>query len=298
MKKANLLIDCKNHLGEGVIWSKDQQNLYWLDVPMPSKLFQLNLPSNELKTFEMPEMIASMSVRTDKDLLIASHHGLHNFNLENKKLEKILDLEPNLKNNRCNDGASDSLGRFWIGTMQNNISPDATDIALTENSGNLYCVNRDLSFTKQESNIGVSNTIAWSPDNKKFYFTDTLTGMICSYDFNLEDGIISNKQDFASHERGYPDGSTVDSEGYLWSCRWGGSCVIRFNPQGKVDDIIELPVENITSCTFGGKNLQTLFITTARWGMSKEDIEKNSQAGGLYSIDLSVKGMPDNSFKG
>ena len=93
------------------------------------------------------------------------------------------------KNNRCNDGASDSLGRFWIGTMQTNISPDATDIALTENSGKLYCVNRDLSFTKQESNIGVSNTIAWSPDNKKFYFTDTLTGMICSYDFNLEDGI-------------------------------------------------------------------------------------------------------------
>ena len=298
MKKANLLIDCKNHLGEGVLWSKDQQNLYWLDVPMPSKLYQLNMKNHKLQSFDMPEMITSMSVRSEKDLLIASHHGLHNFNLESKKFEKILDLEPDLQNNRCNDGASDFLGRFWIGTMQNNISSEATDIPLTENSGSLYCVDKDLSIKKHESNIGVSNTIAWSPDNKKFYFTDTLTGIISSYDFDLSNGTISNKKDFASHERGYPDGSTADSEGFLWSCRWGGSCVIRFDPNGKVDSIFELPVENVTSCTFGGEDLQTLFITTARWGMTEDQIEKNPQAGGLYSIELDIKGVPDNSFNG
>ena len=298
MKKAKLFNDCKNHLGEGVLWSQNQETLYWLDVPMPSKLYKLDMKNNNLLTFDMPEMITAMSVKSNGDLLIASHHGINNFNLKTKKLQKILDLEPNLPKNRCNDGASDSLGRFWIGTMQNNISPENTDIDIIENSGSLYCVKGDLSFTKHESNIGVSNTLVWSPDNTKFYFTDTLTGIIFSYDFDLESGKISNKQEFASHERGYPDGSTVDSEGYLWSCRWGGSCVIRFNPKGILDDIIELPVENITSCTFGGKNLQTLFITTARWGMTKADIEKNPEAGGLFAINLDIKGIPDNSFKG
>lgn len=298
MKKAKLFNDCKNHLGEGVLWSHSQNILYWLDVPMPSKLFKFDMNINKLSSYDMSEMITAMSVKKNGDLLIASHHGINNFNFTNNKLEKILDLEPDLPQNRCNDGASDSKGRFWIGTMQNNITPQATDIDIVEKSGSLYCVNEDLTFTKHESNIGVSNTLAWSPDNTKFYFTDTLTGIIFSYDFDLINGSISNKQEFAKHDRGYPDGSTIDSEGYLWSCRWGGSCVIRFDPKGKVDDIIELPVKNITSCTFGGKNLQTLFITTARWGMSKDEIENNPQAGGLFSIELDIKGKPDFSFNG
>ena len=298
MKKAKLFNNCKNHLGEGVLWSHKENTLYWLDVPMPSKLFKICMDNNEMSTYKMPEMITAMSSRSNGEILVASHHGINSFNFQQQKLTKILDIEPNLPKNRCNDGASDAKGRFWIGTMQNNISSDATDIEITENSGSLYCVNKDLTYTKHESNIGVSNTLAWSPDNQKFYFTDTLTGIIFSYDFNLENGEISNKKEFAKHERGYPDGSTVDSEGYLWSCRWGGSCVIRFDPNGKVDDIVELPVENITSCTFGNKSLQTLFITTARWGMTKEDIEKNPEAGGLFSIDLDIKGLPDNAFSG
>ena len=182
--------------------------------------------------------------------------------------------------------------------MQNNISPEATDIAITENSGSLYCINHDLSFNKFEDNIGVSNTLAWSPDNTKFYFTDTLTGIIFSYDFDLEKGEISNKKEFAKHERGYPDGSTVDSEGGLWSCRWGGSCVIRFDPDGKVDEIVEVPVESVTSCTFGGENLDTLFITTARWGMTQEQIDNKPSAGGLFSVKPGVTGIADNQFGG
>ena len=298
MKKSNLLIDCQDHLGEGVLWSKTDQKLYWLDVPMPSKLHQLHIPTNNHDTFDMPEMITAMSVRPSGDLLIASHHGINNFNFENKELTKILDIEPHLPNNRCNDGASDAKGRFWIGTMQNNISPEATDIEIKENSGNLYCVNHDLSFKKFESDIGVSNTLAWSPDNTKFYFTDTLTGIIFSYDFDLEKGEISNKQEFAKHDRGYPDGSTVDSEGGLWSCRWGGSSVIRFDPNGKVDEIVEVPVESVTNCTFGGENLDTLFITTARWGMSQEQIDNNPSAGGLFSVKPGVTGVADNQFGG
>ena len=298
MKKAEIFNDCNDNLGEGPIWSNDQQTLYWLDVPMPSKLFKLHLPTNKLDSFEMPEMISAMAVRSNGDMLVASHHGINNYNFQEKKLTKILDIEPDKPQNRCNDGAADSKGRFWVGTMQNNLTPEATDIEIVENSGSLYCINQDLSFKKLEDNIGISNTIVWSPDSKKFYFTDTLTGIINSYDCNIEEGTISNKKFFAKHERGFPDGSIVDSDGFLWSCRWGGSCVIRFDPNGKVDDIIELPVQNITSCTFGGKDLKTLFITTARYGISQEQMKQQPLSGGLFAINLNIQGMPDNNFSG
>ena len=301
MKKAELLIDCRDHLGEGILWADTTQTLYWVDVPMPAKLHRLHLPSNTHDTFEMPEMISALSVRSNGDLLVASHHGINNYSFKEKKLTRILDrlnLEPELPNNRCNDGASDAKGRFWVGTMQNNISPEATDIELKENSGNLYCINHDLTFSKHESGIAVSNTIVWSPDNTKFYFTDTISQIIFSYDFDLENGEISNKQEFVKYEKGYPDGSTIDSEGGLWSCRWGGSSVVRFDPNGKVDQIVEVPVESVTNCTFGGENLDTLFITTARWGMTQQRIDSNPLAGGLFSFKPGVKGIVDNQFGG
>jgi len=122
---------------------------------------------------------------------------------------------------------------------------------------------------------------------------------LCSKDYlGIAQPKISNKQEFAKHDRGYPDGSTVDSEGGLWSCRWGGSCVIRFDPNGKVDEIVEVPVESVTCCTFGGENLDTLFITTARWGMTQEQIDNNPSAGGLFSIKPGVIGLADNQFGG
>ena len=123
-----------------------------------------------------------------------------------------------------------------------------------------------------------------------------MTGIISVYDYDQNNKKISNKQNFAKFERGYPDGSTVDSEGFLWNCRWGGSCVVRFNPNGEVDKVIELPVPNITSCTFGGKDLKTLFITTARMGMTKEEIQNTPHAGSLFALETNIQGKPDFKF--
>ena len=297
MKKAELYNDCKNLLGEGIVWDHDQKDLYWLDIPMPSKLFKLNLSSNKLDIYSMPEMISSMSVRSKDNLIIASHHGVNNFNMISQEFTKIIDIETSLKN-RSNDGASDAKGRFWFGTMQNNLDENSNDIPITQNSGSLYKLDKNLQITKIESNLGIPNTFVWSPDNTKFYFSDTLTGNIYSYDFDLELGLISNKNFFADFDRGFPDGSTIDSEGYLWNCRWDGSCVVRFDPDGKVDQIIEVPVKNVTNCVFGGDNLSTLFITTARQGLSSEYLVKNPYAGSLFAIDLSIKGIKDNKFLG
>ena len=298
MKKVELYNDCKNLLGEGITWSADQENLYWLDVVIPSKLFQLHLPTNKLSTFIMPEMISSISIRSKKDLIIASQYGVYNYNLTSNNFTRLIETEPLLKFNRSNDGASDIKGRFWFGTMQNNLDEEGQDIPITKNSGSLYRLNTDLTLDKIESNLGIPNTFIWNPDNTKFYFTDSMEGIIYSYDFNEKSGEITNKTNFAIFNRGVPDGSTMDNEGFVWNCRWGGSCVVRFDPLGRVDRVLEVPVENVTNCVFGGKDLKTLFITTARQGLSKEYVTKNPYAGSLFAIDLSIKGIEDNNFLG
>ena len=180
--------------------------------------------------------------------------------------------------------------------MQNNIAVDGSSIDIEESSGSLYCIDKDFNVQTHEINIGISNTFAWSPNNEKFYFCDTLKGVINSYDYDFNNKKILNKKDFAKFDRGYPDGSTVDSDGFLWNCRWGGSCVVRFDPNGNVDRVIELPVPNVTSCTFGGKDLKTLFITTARIGMTNQELHKAPLSGNLFALQTDVQGKPDFKF--
>jgi len=296
VNKVEIFQECHNILGEGVTWSESTNTLFWLDIPMPSRLHMCSFNNHQYITYDMPEMITAMAERSDNNLLIASHYGLNNFNLIENKFEQILKLETDKPQNRCNDGAADFLGNFWIGTMQNNIAPDGSAIDITQNSGSLYCIDKDFKIKNHESNIGISNTFAWSPDNNKFYFCDTLTGLINSYDYDFINKKILNKKQFAKFDRGYPDGSTVDSEGFLWNCRWGGSCVVRFDPNGNVDRVIDLPVPNVTSCTFGGNDLKTLFITTARYGMSNEELQKAPHSGNLFAIQTDIQGKPDFKF--
>jgi len=296
--KAECVYKSYDHLGEGIIWDEIEQCLFWLDVPMPSKLHRWYPDSLSYKYWEMPEMITSMSVKENGGLLVASHHGLNEFNFKDDNLLQILELEKDQPENRCNDGASDRKGRFWFGTMQNNISSEAKNIDLVKSSGSIYRYDPDQSLNLMGISIGCPNTFVWSPDNLKMYFTDTLTGWISEFDYDHSEGLISNRKNLAYSKRGYPDGSTVDSDGCIWNCRWGAGCVIRFTPNGKIDQIVEVPVENVTSCTFGGKNLDTLYITTARWGMSEEEILNNPNAGCLFASKPGVKGIPDSRFAG
>ena len=296
MNKAELFLDCKNILGEGIIWSQDNQSLYWLDIPMPSKLYRYSSKTNKTDKYNMPEMITALAIRQNNDLLIASHYGINNFNPDQNTFERILKIETDKPKNRCNDGAADFLGNFWVGTMQNNIANDGSNIQLTENSGSIYSIDKNFKVKKHVSDIGVSNTFVWSPNNNKFYFTDTLTGIIDVYDYDYKNTKILNKKEFARFDRGHPDGSTIDSDGYLWSCRWDGACVVRFDPNGKIDRIIEVPAQNVTSCTFGGPDLKTLYITTARMGLSDENLKKYPLSGGVFAFNSFVSGKADFKF--
>ena len=291
MNKVEMLYQCKNTLGEGITYSSSNNNLYWLDINNISKLFKLNLSSNKKEIFELPEIVTATSVKSDDELILASNNGLNLFSISKKKFERVLNIEDQLISTRSNDGGSDANGRFWLGTMQNNFDNNGNDIPIKDNIGKLYKVDIDKGISVVEEDLGIPNTFVWSPDNKNFYFTDTLNGTILSYSFELESGELSNKKNFATFHRGHPDGSTIDTDGCVWNCRWGGSCIVRFTPSGKVDQIIEMPVQNITNCVFGGKDMKTLFITTA----SNEN--KNNLDGSLFSINLNYQGIEDNKSK-
>ena len=293
MRNVEVLYKCKNILGEGITFSLEENNLFWLDIGNISKLYKLNLSANKKEIFEIPEIITATSIRSKNELILASNKGINLFNIITKKYEKILGIEDKISYTRSNDGASDAFGRFWFGTMQNNFDLNGNDIPIKDYIGKLYKVDIDKKITIVDEGLGIPNTFIWSPDNKKFYFTDTLKENILTYEYDLHSGQLSNKKHFAKFYRGFPDGSTIDTDGCIWNCRYGGSCIVRFDPKGKVDQIIEMPVKNITNCIFGGRDMKTLFITTA----SNKDNEEHELDGSVFALNLNYQGLEDHKSK-
>ena len=293
MNKVELLDECNNSLGEGITFSSTDNYLYWLDIGNKSKLYKLDLSSNKKEIFELPEIVTATSIKSEDELILATNNGLKLFNTSNAKFESVVTIEDEQTLTRSNDGASDAYGRFWFGTMQNNFDNNGNGIPIKDNIGKLYKVDINKKISIIEEGLGIPNTFVWSPDNNNFYFSDTLNGVILIYDFALESGQLSNKKELANFNRGHPDGSTIDTDGCIWNCRWGGSCIVRFTPNGQVDQIIEMPVENITNCIFGGQDMKTLFVTTA----SNEGKNKNELDGSLFSINLNYQGIEDNKSK-
>tara|TARA_E500000178_G_C16862025_1_gene680217 strand:- start:100 stop:993 length:894 start_codon:yes stop_codon:yes gene_type:complete len=293
MSKVEQIFKCNNILGEGITYSNLDENLFWLDISNKSKLYKLNLSSNKNFVYDLPEIVTATSIKSTNELVLTSNNGINLFNTKTNIFKKQIGLEDNQLQTRSNDGASDALGRLWFGTMQNNFDINGNSIPITRNMGKLYKVDINKQVTVMEDDLGIPNTFVWSPDNSKFYFTDTLTGTIKSYDFNLQTGTLTNKQNFINIDRGLPDGSTIDTDGCLWNCRWGGSCIVRFTPNGKIDQFIEMPVQNVTNCVFGGSDMKTLFITTA----SNEDDGRTDMDGDLFAINLQYQGIEDHKSK-
>jgi sugar lactone lactonase YvrE len=177
--------------------------------------------------------------------------------------------------------------------MRNNVNADGSAGEAGGKEGILYRLDPDHRVTVHRKDIGISNTLAWSPDHRRLYFGDTLANTVWSYDYDPTTGDIMGETPFLrDFSRGLPDGSTVDAEGYLWNCRFFGGCIVRVAPNGRIDHIVEMPVQNITTCTFGGPNLKTLYITTA----AAEAPAGDRLAGGLYALESEVPGQPENRF--
>ncbi|MDP1730499.1 MAG: SMP-30/gluconolactonase/LRE family protein [Devosia sp.] len=294
---VSIAVACANVLGEGACWDAAGGRLWWVDVPLPSRLHRLDPASGAVHHHDMPEMITGIRATKDGNgLIVACHSGISRFDFSSGRLTHLLDPEPQKPYNRSNDAGTDARGRFWFGTMQNNIAPNGAGIDLVSAAGTLFRLDPDMKLTAAESGIWISNTICWSPDNRTMYFCDTASGVISAYDFDLDDGVITNKRPFAGFDRGVPDGSCVDADGCLWNARWDGGCVVRFTPDGKVDTVVELPVAKATSCAFGGPGLEDLYVTTARYGMSEGDLAAAPDSGHLFVCRPGAKGLVAPAF--
>jgi sugar lactone lactonase YvrE len=195
---------------------------------------------------------------------------------------------------RLNDARPDPRGSLWLGSMRNNVNPDGSAGEAGGTDGVLYRFDPDGSIHEWKRNIGISNTVAWSPDHKSFYFADSLANALRVYDFDEATGSIAGERPFLmDFDRGVPDGSAVDEEGFVWNCRFYGSCIVRVAPDGTIDTVIEMPVTNITTCTFGGAERNILYVTTA----AAEAPANEKLAGGLFALRTKVRGQAENRFR-
>ena len=280
----------KDKLGEVPVWDVAEQALYWVDIE-GRRLRRFDHTSGKVDEWIFPERICSFALRERGGLICALASGLIFFDPATGRIDCIARPEAHIPRNRFNEGKCDRQGRFWVGTM---------DDRLSEHTGALYRVDVDLTITQVETGIGISNSLAWSPDEKTFYFADTMDSAIHAYDFDRDTGAISRKRLFASTKgsAAAPDGSTIDAEGFLWNAQWDGWRLVRYAPDGKVDRIVDLPVQKPTSCMFGGPDLKTLYVTTAIWDLEGEALSRQPLAGSLLAIDVEVPGLPEPRFRG
>jgi len=290
MNEVRLVVDAGNRLGEVPVWDVDEEALYWVDIEN-SLLQRLTPADGAIERWTLPERLCAFALRRSGGLIVALASGLAFFDPSSGAIERLASPEADMPRNRFNDGKCDRRGRFWAGTM---------DDRLSERTGALYRFDADGTCHRMEKDIGISNSLAWSPDNRVFYFADTLQRKIFAYDFDIEAGTIGNRRvltDMAG-QPGNPDGSTIDAEGFLWNAQWDGWRLVRYAPDGRVDRVVELPVQKPTSCMFGGPDLRTLYVTSAVWDLTPAQIERQPWAGGLLALDVGVAGLPESRFAG
>lgn len=289
--KAEVFIQADNCLGEGPVWDPSRNELLWVDIENKLLCF-CDIVSGDIVQIEMESRIGTVALTNQPDMyLVALQSGIKLYNRKTGEYAELANPEKDLVNNRFNDGKCDPAGRFWIGSMSLEAKPQA---------GSLYCLNGDSSISQKLINLTISNGLDWSIDQKKMYFIDTADAAVQCFDYDAASGSIKNQQAIISvpQEYGAPDGMCIDEEGMLWIAHWGGGNVSCWNPNsGELLTRIEVPAPQVTSCCFGGENLDTLYITSARIGMNEEQLKEYPQSGAVFQIKPGVRGGPSFRFK-
>lgn len=292
---VHCVVEARNTLGEGPIWDAEEQALYWLDIT--ERIIHRYEPgSGAIRRWRTPSEVGSIALRRNGDGMVGGFRsGIGFFSPQSEKLEITHAPEAALAENRFNDGKCDPQGRFWCGSIH-----EVSDPSLRKPIAAVYRLDADGSLTRIRTGVRTSNGFAWSPDGATMYFTDTPSLQILAFDYDSKTGNMGNERVFATLPRGAgrPDGATVDTEGCLWSAHFDGWRVTRYSPKGEILRVVDLPVANVTSCAFGGPDLDTLYITTAREDLSAQELLEQPLAGALFAIEPGVRGMPAQRFAG
>ena len=289
------IIKVENTLGEGVIWDAHDHAVWWTDIDC-RMLYKYSPSDGSLEKWVTPERLGSFARVAGSDHLIcAFDRGFAYFDPLTADLQWLHHIDSHSGSIRLNDGRADRQGRFWAGSMVE--EPHKLGVK-GEGAGNLYCLDRDLTCSSKITGITISNGLCWSPDSTVLYHTDTPSQRIDRYDFDSCSGAISNRTILLHTELGcFPDGCTVDSEGFLWSAQWAGSQVVRYSPEGEVDFVLRVPFSQPTCVAFGGPDLNMLFITSARQGLDITALESEPDAGNVCVFRTNVRGIQDSVFQ-
>ena len=283
--KAELLYGIKATLGEGPVWDAHTGTLYWIDI------INKRIYTNADVFLETDETIGCLSLRKGGGLIFTKRASIWTCEPDSSNLTLVHALKDEPAANRFNDGKCDPRGRFLAGTM---------DMDETGPNGALYSFD-GTSTTRLFDNITISNGLAWSPDYKTLYYIDTPSHEVKAFDYDLENGTIGGMRVVfkVSKTLGHPDGMTSDTQGNLWIAMWGGAKITKWNPNtGQLLEQIPVPAKNVSSCVFGGKNMNELFITSARVGLDEETMKQYPLTGGVFYLKTDVEGMQSFKFEG
>jgi L-arabinonolactonase len=288
-KSADLvdIISVGNTLGEGVLWDPIGQRVWWTDI-QERRLFRHDPLQRALQTFDLPERLGSFGFVDGADEIVAAFEsGFAIYHPESRRLEWLSRPDHGARNLRFNDGRVDRHGRFWAGSMVEGKG---------EPTGKLYCL-RGVAAEVRLTGIAISNSICFSPDGRYLYFADTPQRAILRYDIDPTTGSIGNRKIFARTPPGaFPDGSNVDAHGFVWNAHWGAGRVVRYALDGSVDLEINVPATQPTCVAFGGPNLDMLYVTSAREGLSPGAFTAQPHAGDVFVYKLDIQGLADSRF--
>lgn len=277
--EPELIADYACVVGEGPLWHPFEKRLYWTDIPT-GRLFRYDPATGHHEPCYQGDVVGGFTIQADGALLLFMDKGAVKIWRDGKLTSVIEHIEAEM-DSRFNDVHADPLGRVFCGTM-----------AVGERMGRLYRLETDGTLTPILEGVGCSNGMGFTPGCQQMYYTDSFKHTIYLFDYNAATGAITNQRVFvqAPPEEGFPDGMTVDSEGYVWSARWDGSCLVRHAPDGTVDRRILFPVPKVSSVTFGGPDYTDIYVTTAGGDKKETDGE---HAGALFRLNLGIRGVPE-----
>ena len=285
------VVEKRTLVGEGSLWDADKSVLYWVDI-LSHEVYIYDPERGVNRTLNTCQAVGTVVPRQSGGLVVALHNGFAHIDLESEKLTPLgSDPERGVPANRFNDGKCDPAGRLWAGTME---------FGGATGAGALYCLDRDHSVSKKLKSVSISNGIVWSADGKTMYFIDSPLNTVRAYDYNVDTGAICNERVVCQNEgAGVFDGMAIDEVGTLWIAVYGGWAVKRYDPQsGNLLAEYEMPFSNVTSCAFGGKNMDELYITSACQQMDDATLAAQPLAGSLVKIDPQCSGVPSPAFAG
>lgn len=287
---ADCVLDIRAELGECPIWSPRENALYWIDI-YAGRLNRFDPSTGANRVWQLAEPIGSFALCEDGGALLALKSGLWRYDLDSEALTPLAQPEPNLPGNRLNDGRCDPQGRFWVGSMADPVDP-------ARPLGALYRLNADHRCTRMADGLYVSNGLAFSPDGRTLYHSDSWAAVrtIWAWDFDADEGTIRNRRVFVDTAGmpGRPDGGAVDADGCYWMAGNDGWEIVRFTPAGMVDRRIALPVAKPSMLAFGGARLDTIYVTSIR----PASVEGQPQAGSLFAVHAGVTGVAEPLFRG